>query len=122
MLTGKYLQGSPEDGRANREKSLKRSAVTERAIESVRALNGIVATHGRSLARMAIARVPGNEEITSASIGASKLGQVVERARGVGHSSSRERSSTPSTRQRARTLPCGRDRRRPMTDCETMNN
>jgi len=83
MLTGKYLQGIPEDSRANQEKSLKRSFVTERAIESMRALNAIAENRGQSLAQMAIAWVLREEGITSALIGASKPEQVVECAAAV---------------------------------------
>jgi len=83
MLTGKYLQGIPEDSRANQEKSLNRSFVTERAIESVRALNAIAENRGQSLAQMAIAWVLREDGITSALIGASKPEQVVECAAAV---------------------------------------
>jgi len=83
MLTGKYLQGIPEDSRANQEKSLKRSFVTESAIESMRALNAIAENRGQSLAQMAIAWVLREEGITSALIGASKPEQVVECAAAV---------------------------------------
>lgn len=83
MLTRKYLQGIPEDSRANQEKSLKRSFVTDRAIESMRALDAIAGKRGQSLAQMAIAWVLRNEGITSALIGASKPEQVVECAGAV---------------------------------------
>ncbi len=78
MLTDKYLNGIPEGSRATQGKSLKRSFITDRAIESIRALNEIAAARGQSLAQMAIAWVLRNEGITTALIGASKPEQVVQ--------------------------------------------
>ncbi len=83
MLTDKYLNGIPEGSRATQGKSLKRSFVSERAIESIRALNEIARGRGQSLAQMAIAWVLRNEGITTALIGASKPEQVVQCAGAV---------------------------------------
>lgn len=83
MLTDKYLNGIPEGSRATQGKSLKRSFVSERAIESIRALNDIAKSRGQSLAQMAIAWVLRNEGITTALIGASKPEQVIQCAGAV---------------------------------------
>lgn len=83
MLTDKYLNGIPEGSRATQGKSLKRSFVSDKAIESIRALNEIAVARGQSLAQMAIAWVLRNEGITSALIGASKPEQVVQCAGAV---------------------------------------
>ena len=83
MLTDKYLNGIPEGSRATQGKSLKRSFVSDRAIESIRALNEIAKSRGQSLAQMAIAWVLRNEGITTALIGASKPEQVVQCAGAV---------------------------------------
>ncbi|NND90172.1 MAG: L-glyceraldehyde 3-phosphate reductase [Granulosicoccus sp.] len=83
MLTDKYLNGIPEGSRATQGKSLSPSFVSERAIQSIRALNDIAASRGQSLAQMAIAWVLRNEGITTALIGASKPEQVVQCARAV---------------------------------------
>ncbi len=83
MLTDKYLNGIPEGSRATQGKSLKRSFVSDKAIESIRALNEIAAQRGQSLAQMAIAWVLRNEGITTALIGASKPEQVSQCAGAV---------------------------------------
>lgn len=83
MLTDKYLNGIPEDSRAAQEKSLNPAFVSERAVESIRALNDVAAKRGQSLAQMAIAWVLRNNGITSALIGASKPEQVVQCAQAV---------------------------------------
>lgn len=83
MLTDKYLNGIPEGSRATQGKSLKRSFVSDRAVESIRALNDIAASRGQSLAQMAIAWVLRNEGITSALIGASRPEQVTQCAGAV---------------------------------------
>ena len=83
MLTDKYLNGIPEGSRATQGKSLKPSFVSDRAIESIRALNEIAKSRGQSLAQMAIAWVLRNEGITTALIGASKPEQVVQCAGAV---------------------------------------
>ncbi|MGQ7844331.1 L-glyceraldehyde 3-phosphate reductase [Granulosicoccus sp. 3-233] len=76
MLTDKYLNGIPEGSRATQGKSLKRSFISDKAIDSIRALNEIAAARGQSLAQMAIAWVLRNEGITTALIGASRPEQV----------------------------------------------
>ena len=78
MLSDKYLKGIPEDSRAAQGKSLKPAFVSERAIDSIRALNAIAQKRNQSLAQMAIAWVLRNGGITSALIGASKPEQVVQ--------------------------------------------
>ena len=78
MLTTKYLDGIPGGSRASQGKSLDPSLITPRAIESLKALNGIAERRGQSLAQMAIAWVLRGEGITTALIGASKASQVIE--------------------------------------------
>jgi len=78
MLTTKYLDGIPEGSRASQGKSLDPGLITPRAIESLKALNGIAERRGQSLAQMAIAWVLRGEGITTALIGASKASQVIE--------------------------------------------
>lgn len=85
MLTDKYLNGIPEGSRATQGKSLDPSFVSERAVNSIRALNEIAAARGQSLAQMAIAWVLRNEGITSALIGASRPEQVTQCVAAVGN-------------------------------------
>jgi L-glyceraldehyde 3-phosphate reductase len=76
MLTDKYLSGIPEGSRATQGKSLNPAFLNPRAIEHIRALNGIAARRGQTLAQMALAWVLRDGGITSALIGASRPSQV----------------------------------------------
>jgi L-glyceraldehyde 3-phosphate reductase len=76
MLTAKYLNGIPEGSRATQGKSLRRSMLSERAIENIHKLNEIAARGSQTLAQMAIAWVLRGEGITTALIGASRPSQV----------------------------------------------
>jgi L-glyceraldehyde 3-phosphate reductase len=80
MLTGKYLQGIPEDSRAKAGKSLRENFIREETIERIRALNEIAKDRGQSLAQMAIAWVLRDKRVTSALIGASRVEQITELA------------------------------------------
>lgn len=83
MLTSKYLKGIPEGSRATQGKSLDPALVSERAIESLNALNTIAERRGQTLAQMAIAWVLRDEGITTALIGASRASQVIDCAGAV---------------------------------------
>jgi len=85
LLTKKYLNGIPEGSRAAQGKSLNPDVITERALNSVRALNEIAEGRGQTLAQMAIAWVLRNEGITTALIGASRPEQVIDCAGAVGN-------------------------------------
>jgi L-glyceraldehyde 3-phosphate reductase len=75
ILTNKYLGGIPAGSRATQGKSLDPDLV-ERAVASVRKLNGMAAARGQTLAQMALAWVLRGGGITSALIGASRPEQV----------------------------------------------
>ena len=89
ILTKKYLGGIPEGSRAAQGKSLDPGTLTDRALASVRALDGLAGARGQTLAQMALAWVlrpgPGGPGITSALIGASRPEQVVDCAGAVGN-------------------------------------
>jgi L-glyceraldehyde 3-phosphate reductase len=80
MLTDRYLHGIPVDSRAAKARFLSESAITQDKLDRVRALNGIAADRGQSLAQMAIAWVLRDQTkgspVTSALIGASSVGQL----------------------------------------------
>lgn len=78
ILTKKYLGGIPEGSRASQGKSLFESMLTESALSSVRALNDVAESRGQTLAQMALAWVLRDGRVTTALIGASKPGQVVD--------------------------------------------
>jgi len=79
LLTGRYLDGIPEDSRAAKPHGfLKRDQVTGKKMGKIRRLNQIARTRGQSLAQMAIAwnlRHPG---MTSVLVGASRVSQIEE--------------------------------------------
>ena len=77
ILTGKYLNGIPAGSRATQDKSL-HPAVVEKAMDSVRKLDGMAQMRGQTLAQMALAWVLRSGGITSALIGASKPEQVTD--------------------------------------------
>ncbi len=76
LLTDRYLHGIPEDSRAALGRFLKTEQV-EAAVEKVRALSGIAAARGQSMAQMALAWVL-RGGVTSALIGASRPAQIAE--------------------------------------------
>ncbi|MCK8482510.1 L-glyceraldehyde 3-phosphate reductase [Aliiroseovarius sp. S2029] len=78
LLTNKYLKGIPEDSRAAQGKSLPANAVSDKVIESLRALNDIAKARGQTLAQMAIAWVLRDGGFTTALIGASRPEQVLD--------------------------------------------
>jgi L-glyceraldehyde 3-phosphate reductase len=78
MLTDKYLAGIPAASRAAQGKSLDPAMLRPEVVEGLRALGGIAAARGQSLAQMAIAWVLRGGRVTSALIGASRAEQVRE--------------------------------------------
>ena len=76
MLTNKYLDGIPEDSRAAKDKSLRKSFLSTSNLERILALNVIAERRGQSLAQMAIAWVLRKGRVTTALIGASRPEQV----------------------------------------------
>ncbi|MBO9401789.1 L-glyceraldehyde 3-phosphate reductase [Shimia sp. R9_3] len=78
MLTGKYLNGVPQDSRAADEKSLDAELLTEATIENLRGLDAVAKRRGQTLAQMALSWVLREGGITTALIGASKPEQIVD--------------------------------------------
>jgi L-glyceraldehyde 3-phosphate reductase len=78
LLTTKYLKGVPDKSRASRNGSFRKTMLSERNLDQVRALNEIAAQRGQSLAQMALAWVLRKPAITSALIGASSWSQISE--------------------------------------------
>ena len=82
LLTGRYLNGIPEDSRIRTDgRFLKESSVTPEMIKKIRSLNEIAETRGQTLAQMALSWVYSREGITSVLIGASKPEQITENLR-----------------------------------------
>jgi L-glyceraldehyde 3-phosphate reductase len=76
MLTGRYLDGVPQDARAAQGKSLDPGFLTDENLGRIRALNEIAVERGQTLAQMAIAWVLRDPRVTSALIGASSVAQL----------------------------------------------
>ncbi len=76
MLTDKYLNGVPAGSRASQGKSLSTELLTEQNLAHIRALNGLAQRRGQTLAQLAIAWVLRHEQVSSALIGASNVGQL----------------------------------------------
>jgi L-glyceraldehyde 3-phosphate reductase len=76
LLTNKYLNGVPENSRANAEGSFQKEFLSEENLARVRALNDIASGRGQTLAQMAIAWVLRDKRVTSALIGAHNVEQL----------------------------------------------
>ena len=76
MLTGKYLNGVPDDSRAAQGKSLDTEWLTEDMIRRLNGLNDIAKGRGQTLAQMAIAWTLRGGRVTTALIGASRPEQI----------------------------------------------
>ncbi|MFJ9736269.1 L-glyceraldehyde 3-phosphate reductase [Streptomyces sp. NPDC101171] len=76
LLTGRYLEGVPEDSRAAAGKSFDPAWLTEDMRSRLRALNDVAARRGQSLAQLALAWALRDERVTSLVIGASRTEQL----------------------------------------------
>ena len=76
LLTGKYLDGVPEDSRVRRGNYFSEEMITEDNLARVRALNEIAQRRGQSLAQLAIAWVLRDPRVTTALLGASSVAQL----------------------------------------------
>jgi L-glyceraldehyde 3-phosphate reductase len=86
LLTGKYLNGIPDDSRmATDPRYLKMDEVEKNTFEKIARLNEIAVKRGQSLAQMAIAWTLRDHKVTSALIGASKPSQIVENVKALDH-------------------------------------
>ena len=85
MLTGKYLDGVPEDSRAAQEGSLARDWLTEENLGRIRALDELAAGRGQSLAQLALAWTLRDPRVTSALIGASSVEQLEQNVAALEH-------------------------------------
>ena len=86
LLTDKYLDGIPDDSRAAKEHGyLGRDQVSPEALRKVRALNELARARGQTLAQMAVAWVLRHPAMTSALIGASRVGQIEEGVAALEH-------------------------------------
>ena len=77
VLTGRYLNGIPDDSRAASDSPfLRTDALTDELVGRLRTLNEIAASRGQSLAQMALSWVLRGGRLTSALVGASSPQQL----------------------------------------------
>ncbi|MFJ8539574.1 L-glyceraldehyde 3-phosphate reductase [Streptomyces sp. NPDC093591] len=77
VLTGRYLDGIPEDSRAASDSPfLNSDRLTEDLVGQLRALDDIAKSRGQTLAQMALAWVLRGGRVTSALVGASSAQQI----------------------------------------------
>ena len=79
LLTGKYLNGIPEDSRVRTDgRFLKENAVTQEKIDKVRDLKKIADDRGQTLAQMSLSWILRDGDITSVLIGASRPSRILD--------------------------------------------
>ena len=82
LLTGKYLNGIPQDSRMHREgnkvRGLTPKRLTEANLNSLRLLHEMAQQRGQSMAQMALSWLLKDERVTSVLIGASRAEQLEE--------------------------------------------
>lgn len=78
VLTGRYLEGVPEGSRASKGKFLKAESITPELVEKLKALNGVAARRGQSLAEMSLAWVLKDSRVTSVIVGSSSVNQLAD--------------------------------------------
>ena len=77
ILTGKYLNGIPEDSRAHgHSQFLKESSLTPEVMETTRKLKEIADKRGDTLSHMALAWVLAQKQMASVILGARNLEQI----------------------------------------------
>jgi len=83
-LTGRYLNGIPEDSRAIHDpRFMRASDINENLLRTTRALNAVAERRGQTLAQLALVWALRLPAVTSALIGASKPEQVIENVKAL---------------------------------------
>ena len=84
LLTGKYLQGIPEDSRiAKDNRFISSSALTPETLEKIRRLHDLAKERGQSLAQMALSWILRDGKVCSAIIGGSRPEQLEENVKAL---------------------------------------
>lgn len=78
LLTSKYLQGIPEQSRANTSPFFDKRQLNQDSLQMLHLLNDVAAKRGQTLAQLALAWVLRDEVVSSALIGASSVRQIEE--------------------------------------------
>ena len=76
VLTDRYLDGIPDGSRASHNTTLPPSRLDEDTLATVRGLNELAASRGRTLAQLALAWALRDPRMTSVIVGASSVAQL----------------------------------------------
>uniref|UniRef100_UPI003AF014A7 aldo/keto reductase n=1 Tax=Alistipes sp. TaxID=1872444 RepID=UPI003AF014A7 len=83
LLTGRYLDGVPQDSRMAAGRSLRSDVLTDAMLERLRTLNDIARQRGQTLAEMALAWLLRDKRVTSVIVGASSAAQIEDNLRAL---------------------------------------
>jgi L-glyceraldehyde 3-phosphate reductase len=85
LLTGRYLNGIPDDSRAAKDTSFDTGWLTGDMLDRLRKLDAIAGRRGQTLAQLALAWALRDERVTSLVIGASSVGQLEQNVAALGN-------------------------------------
>ena len=83
LLTGRYLDGIPQDSRMAAGQSLRREVLTGEMLSRIRELDALARERGQSLAEMALAWLLRDARVSSVIIGASSVEQIAQNLRAL---------------------------------------
>lgn len=84
LLSDRYLKGIPADSRIHTDgRFLQETALTEKRLSQIRALNELAAQRGQKLSEMALSWLLQDETVTSVLIGASKPEQILDNVKAI---------------------------------------
>ena len=83
LLTGRYLNGIPQDSRMAEGRSLRRDVLTDAMLTRIRGLDDLARQRGQTLAEMALAWLLHDRRVTSVIIGASSTAQIADNLRAL---------------------------------------
>ena len=83
LLTGRYLNGIPQDSRMAEGRSLRSDVLTDAILARIRGLNDLARRRGQTLAEMALAWLLSDRRVTSVIIGASSTAQIADNLRAL---------------------------------------
>ena len=87
LLTGRYLNGIPQDSRMAEGRSLRSDVLTDAMLARIRGLNDLARRRGQTLAEMALAWLLSDKRVTSVIIGASSTAQIADNLRALENTS-----------------------------------
>ena len=85
FLTGKYLNGIPEDSRVGKGNTWIGKELDDKMIKRLNTLNVIAAQRGQTLSQMALSWVLRNKAVATVLIGASRPEQIIENVKCIEH-------------------------------------